>query len=180
MKRLVSIILIVVCVLSLAACGNKEIEVTIEPFPNFEGVDFKGSAMNNDVFKDYDATIVNFWSNGCGSCIAEMPELEEYYQDFKDKNINLIGVAVSGGDSEEERARADEILKGKGVTYQNIIPDIESKFYKDFIGNLTGYPTTFIVDSEGNMVGAPLIGVVKGQEETMMKRLEEIKSNKKN
>ena len=169
-----SILLVAICMLSLAACGNSEIEATIKPFPEFEGVDFNGNAVNNDIFKDYDATIINFWTNGCGSCIAEMPELEEYYQNFKGKNINMIAVAASAGDSDELREDAETILKEKGVTYTNIIPDIESSFYKDFIGEITGYPITYIVDSNGNMVGAPLIGVVKNQEDKLMKRLDEI------
>lgn len=174
MKKLMSILLVAICMLSLAACGNSEIEATIKPFPEFEGVDFNGNAVNNNIFEDYDATIINFWTNGCGSCIAEMPELEEYYQNFKGKNINMVAVAASAGDSDELREDAETILKEKGVTYTNIIPDIESSFYKDFIGEITGYPITYIVDSNGNMVGAPLIGVVKNQEDKLMKRLDEI------
>ena len=135
-------------------------------------MDFEGNKVSNDMFADYDATIINFWSNGCGSCIAEMPELEEYYQKFKEQNINLIGVAASAGDSEEMRAEAERILREKGVTYTNIIPDPESDFYKDFICQINGFPTTYIVDSEGNIIGAPLAGVVKEQEDTLMKRLE--------
>lgn len=110
MKKLVSFLLASVCILSLCACGSGEIEVSKKPFPEFEGVDFEGNKVSNDMFADYDATIINFWSNGCGSCIAEMPELEEYYQKFKEQNINLIGVAASAGDSEEMRAEAERIL----------------------------------------------------------------------
>lgn len=178
MKKFFSILVAGVCMLALSACNGGEITATVEAFPEFSGVDFNGDAINNDVFGDYDVSVVNFWSNGCGSCIEEMPELEEYYQGFKDKKINLIGVAVSAGDSGEERATADEILASKGVTYRNIIPDIESAFYKDFIGKVTGYPITYIVDSEGNMIGAPLIGVVKKQEEALMKRLDAIIAKK--
>lgn len=174
MKKFISVVLIAACMLSLAACGNEKIQATIKPFPEFEGVDFAGNTVNNNLFKDYEVTVVNFWSNGCGSCIAEMPELEEYYHDFKSRNINLVAVAVSAGDSKEERTRADEILKEKGVTYQNIIPDIESEFYRDFIGNISGYPITYLVDSDGNMVGAPLIGVLKNQEDVLMNRLNEM------
>ncbi|MEG1243179.1 MAG: TlpA family protein disulfide reductase, partial [Oscillospiraceae bacterium] len=79
MKKLISILLAVTCLFSLAACGSGEIEATVKPFPKFEGMDFEGKDINNDIFKDYDATVITFWSNGCGSCIAEMPELEEYY-----------------------------------------------------------------------------------------------------
>lgn len=174
MKKFICMLLAAACIVSLTACGNAQIQATVAPFPEFEGVDFAGNTVNNEIFKEYDATIVNFWSNGCGSCIQEMPELEEYYQDFKGKNINLISVAVSAGESEESRATAEKILREKGVTYPNIIPDINSSFYKDFIADIGGYPITYIVDREGNMIGAPIVGVVKKQEDTLMKRLDEI------
>lgn len=171
MKKFISMILATACMLSLAACRSSEIEATVEPFPEFTATDFDGNEIGNDIFKEYDATIINFWTNGCGSCIAEMPELEQYYQDFKDKNINLIAVAASAGDSDEMRCGAEAILKEKGVTFTNIIPDIEGDFYKDFICEISGFPMTYIVDSEGNMIGAPIVGVVKNQEQTLMKRL---------
>lgn len=172
MKKLLSLLLASACIFSLAACGNSNIEASKKPFPAFEGVDFDGNTVNNDLFADYDATIVNFWTNGCGSCIAEMPDLEKYYQEFKEKNINLVAVAASAGDSEEMRAEAEKILTEKGVTYTNTIPDPESEFYKNFICEIAGFPTTYIVDREGNIIGAPLAGVVKNQEDTLLDRLE--------
>lgn len=173
-KKLLCILLSAVSILSLTGCGSTEIEATKKPFPEFEGVDFEGNTMNNDIFKDYDATVINFWTNGCGSCIAEMPELEDYFQNFKDRKINLIGVAASAGESDESKITSETILKEKGVTYSNLIPDNKSSFYTDFIGDIAGYPITYIVDSEGNMIGAPLIGVVKKQEDNLMKRLDEV------
>ncbi len=131
--------------------------------------------VSSDIFADYDATIVNFWNNGCGTCIEEMPELEEYYQDFEDQNINLMGVASDSGESEEQLETAREILEEKGVTYTNLSPDPENSLYQDFISQLTGYPTTYVVDSEGNIVGAPIIGNLKEQEETLNHRLEQAK-----
>ncbi len=173
-KKLLCILLSAVSILSLTGCGSTEIEATKKPFPEFQGVDFDGNTLTNDIFKDYDATIINFWTNDCGSCIAEMPELEEYFQNFKDKKINLIGVAASAGESDESKTTSETILKEKGVTYSNLIPDNKSSFYTDFICDITGYPTTYIVDSVGNMIGAPLTGVVKKQEDNLMKRLDEV------
>lgn len=172
MKKAISLLTAIVCMFSLAACGREGIEATKKPFPSFEGVDFDGNAVSNEIFSQYDATIINFWTNGCGSCIEEMPDLEAYYQTFREKNINVIAVAASAGDSEEMRAMAEKILKEKGVTYTNVIPDPESSFYRDFICEIAGFPTTYIVDSEGNIIGAPLVGVVKNQEDALMKRLE--------
>jgi thiol-disulfide isomerase/thioredoxin len=174
LKKLISIVLFSICILSLTACSSKEITPTVKAFPEFEGTDFNGNAVTNKIFKDYDVTIVNFWTNSCGSCIAEMPELEEYYQKFKGKKINLIAVAASAGDSQEMRDLAQNILKEKGVTFTNIIPNIKSSFYTDFICKITGFPTTYIIDGDGNIVGAPLIGVVKKQEDKLMKRIDEI------
>lgn len=173
-KKLLCIILSSIPILLLAGCGSTEIEATKKPFPEFQGVDFQGNTITNDIFKDYDATVINFWTNGCGSCIAEMPELEEYFQDFKNRKINLIGVAASAGESDESKTTSETILKEKGVTYTNLIPDNKSSFYTDFIGDIAGYPITYIVDSAGNMIGAPLIGVVKKQEDKLMKRLDEV------
>lgn len=98
-----------------------------------------------------------------GTCIAEMPELEEMYQDFQQDHINLIGVGADSGEGEEQLELAKKILAEKGVTYQNIVPDPENDFYKKFIGEIAGYPTTYVVDNEGNIIGAPIIGNVKEQ-----------------
>lgn len=176
MKKAIFAALAAALVLGLTACGASEEElVSKTPFPEFSELDTQGNTVTSEAFADYDATIINFWNNGCGTCIEEMPELEEYYQDFKDQNINLMGVASDSGESEEQLETAREILEEKGVTYPNLSPDPENSLYQDFISQLTGYPTTYVVDSEGNIVGAPIIGNLKEQEETLNHRLEQAK-----
>lgn len=174
MNRLVSACLAAVLVLGLSACSASEDElVSKTPFPEFSESDTQGNVVTNDIFGDYDATIINFWNNGCGTCIEEMPELEEYYQSFQEQNINLIGVASDSGESDEQLKTAQDILAQKGVTYTNLSPDPDNALYQDFISQLAGYPTTYVVDREGNIVGAPIIGNVKEQEETLNTRLEQ-------
>ena len=136
MKRVLILLLsAVLMTAALTGCssGEEDALVSKTPFPEFSEVDIAGDEISSDIFTDYDATIVNFWNNGCGSCIAEMPELEELYQDFKERNINLIGVGTDSGESREQLDTAREILKEKGVTYHNISPDPEGDFYKDFV-----------------------------------------------
>ncbi|HIZ55477.1 MAG TPA: TlpA family protein disulfide reductase [Firmicutes bacterium] len=176
MKKIATILLAgTIFVTGLAGCSSQETElVTKTLFPEFSELDMEGNTITNDIFSEYDATVVNFWNNGCGTCIEEMPELEEMYQTLQEQNINLIGVGADSGESEEQLTTAQEILTEKGVTYINLSPDPENDFYKDFISELTGYPTTYIVDSDGNIVGAPIIGNVKNQEDTLKKRLESI------
>lgn len=174
MKHIKSGILAAVLVLGLTACASSHDElVTRTRFPTFSEVDTQGNPVTNDIFADYDATIVNFWNNGCGTCIAEMPELEEYYQTFKEENINLIGVASDSGESDEQLETAQDILEEKGVTYTNLSPNPENDLYQEFISQLAGYPTTYVVDGEGNIVGAPIIGNVKDQEDTLDARLKQ-------
>lgn len=160
--------------LGLTACSSSGDElVSKSPFPEFSESDTQGNVVTNDIFSDYDATIINFWNNGCGTCIEEMPELEEYYQSFKEQNINLIGVASDSGESDEQLKTAQEILAQKGVTYTNLSPNPDNDLYLDFISQLAGYPTTYVIDHEGNIVGAPIIGNVKDQEDTLNARLEQ-------
>ena len=149
MKRVLILLLsAVLMTAALTGCssGEEDALVSKTPFPEFSEVDIAGDEISSDIFADYDATIVNFWNNGCGSCIAEMPELEEL-----------------------DTAR--EILKEKGVTYHNISPDPEGDFYKDFVADISTYPTTYIVDGEGNIVGADIVGNVKKQLDTVETRL---------
>ena len=181
MKKILSLLVAAALMTAaLAGCSSGEDNslVTKEPFPTFDEVDTAGNAISSNSFADYDATIVNFWNNGCGTCIEEMPELEELYQDWKGQNINLIGVGTDSGENEEKLSTAQKILSEKGVTYRNISPNPENDFYKDFVSQIFSYPTTYIVDSEGNIVGAPIVGNVKSQMDTVEERLELILGEK--
>lgn len=166
------VIWLMACLAILTGCGAQQDQlISKTPFPEFSDTDMQGNPVTNDIFSEYDATIVNFWNNGCGSCIAEMPELEELYQEFKEKNINLIGVGTDSGEGSEQFETATNILKEKGVTYQNISPNPNGTFYKEFVSQIASYPTTYVVDSEGNIIGAPIAGNVKKQIETIDQRI---------
>lgn len=174
MKKGSSLLLASVLLLAaLAGCSTGEDNslVSKTPFPEFSEADTEGNPVSSDIFADYDATIVNFWNNGCGTCIEEMPELEELYHQLQERNINLIGVGTDSGEGEEQLETAQNILKEKGVTYVNISPDPEGEFYKDFVSEIFSYPTTCIVDGEGNIIGAPIVGNVKKQIDTVNDRL---------
>lgn len=172
MKRIISAAMAAVLTLSLAACGSSGDElVSRSPFPQFSESDTQGNTVTSNIFADYDATIINFWNNGCGTCIEEMPQLEELYHQFRERNINLIGVGTDSGTDEEQLETARNILKEKGVTYVNLSPDPEGAFYQEFISKVFTYPTTYIVDNEGNIIGAPIAGNVQKQIDTVNERL---------
>ena len=172
-KRLAFLLAAALMLTALTGCsgGKENTLVSKTPFPEFTEVDTEGNPVSSDIFADYDATLVNFWNNGCGTCIEEMPELEELYQQFQEQNINLIGVGTDSGVDEEQLETARAILKEKGVTYVNLAPDPEGAFYQDFISQVFTYPTTYIVDSEGNIIGAPIAGNVQKQIDAVNERL---------
>ena len=173
MKQRIFLLLAALLMALFAGCSGKEDAALVSktPFPEFSEVDTEGNPVSSDIFADYDATIVNFWNNGCGTCIAEMPELEALYHQFQERNINLIGVGTDSGVDEEHLETARTILKEKGVTYVNLSPDPEGAFYQDFLSQVFTYPSTYIVDSEGNIIGAPIAGNVQKQIDTVNDRL---------
>ena len=172
MTKRIFTILAAAAMLALCACSQQpDSLLTKTPFPEFSEQDMNKTPVSNDIFSKYKATIVNIWNNGCGSCIEEMPELEEMYHEFQALNINLIGIGTDSAENPEQHKTAQEILKRKGVTYQNIAPDPSNSFFKDFLAHISSYPTTYVVDSEGNMIGAPIAGNVKRQKDTLLERL---------
>lgn len=175
-KMCLLLCLMIMAVALLGGCGaDKPDLITKEKFPEFSEKDLLGNDVSNDIFSNYDATIINFWSNGCGTCIAEMPELEEMYQSYQGQHINLIGVGADSGESSENLATAQKIVSEKGVTYQNISPNPDNSFYKDFVSQITGFPTTYVVDSDGNMIGSPIVGNVKEQSDKLNEKLQSAK-----
>lgn len=173
MKKIIALFLSAAALTAvLAGCGSKSDPLlTVKPFPTIADTDMAGNPVTNEIFSGYDATIVNFWSNGCGTCIEEMPELEAMYQTYKEQNINLIGVGADSGESPEMLEQAREILESKGVTYLNISPKPDGALYEAIHADIDGFPTTYVVDREGNLIGAPIVGNVKSQLDTLEDRL---------
>jgi len=134
-------LLMLLAALTGCSAGEDNSLVSQTPFPEFSEVDTGGNPVSSDIFADYDATIVNFWNNGCGTCIEEMPELEELYHQFQEQNINLIGVGTDSGEGEEQLETAQNILKEKGVTFD----------YADYYANAQADQTNL------NQIGADLV-----------------------
>ena len=135
---------------------------------DFKTKDFEGNNIDTTIFEDYKLTMVNVWGTGCNPCIREMPELEELYQEMKDKGVNIVGI-VSDGDDEKRIENIEKIIEMTGVTYSNIIPDKVLK--KGLLSQVIGFPTTMFFDSEGNIVGKEIVGAAS--KENYKKAIEE-------
>ena len=127
-------------------------------FPQFEGKDLDGNPVDSSLFANNAFTVINFWFSGCKPCVGEMKELEELSKTIREQGGELIGVNTETLDGNADAiATAKKILESKGVTYRNIYFDSSSEA-ASFALNIMAFPTTYVFDRNGNVVGEPLLG----------------------
>ena len=144
----------------------------VQKFPSFEGKDLDGNEVKSDeLFSANAVTVVNFWFTTCGPCVGELGELDALNKELAEKGGSLIGVNTFTLDGDEAAiSDAKDVLAKKGATYQNVYFDSDSEAGK-FTANIFAYPTTYVVDRSGNIVGDPVVGAITGktQAETLQK-----------
>ena len=152
--------------------SNPPDDGSMQKFPAFEGKDLDGNTVKSDeLFSANAVTVVNFWFTTCNPCVGELSELDALNKELAKKGGALIGVNTFTLDGDEAAiSEAKDVLAKKGVTYQNVYfaPDGEAE---KFITNIFAYPTTYVVDRNGNIVGDPIVGAIteKKQAETLQK-----------
>ena len=133
----------------------------MQKFPAFEGKDLNGNPVkSDDLFSKNAVTVVNFWFTTCNPCVGELAELDALNKELAEKGGALIGVNTFtlGGD-EAAISEAKDVLAKKGATYQNVYFDSDGEAGK-FTTNIFAYPTTYVVDRNGNIVGDPIVGAI--------------------
>ena len=123
---------------------------------SFKTTDLDGNAVDSkELFAKNKVTMINIWGTYCGPCIEEMPELEKISKEYADKGAAVVGLVVDVSEGNDSKlADAKDIIKDTGVTYLNI------KAWDGFKDQLSapGTPTTYFVDSNGNLIGDPVVG----------------------
>ena len=134
---------------------------SMQKFPAFEGKDLDGNAVKSDeLFSGNAVTVVNFWFTTCNPCVGELAELDALNKELAEKGGTLIGVNTFTLDGDETAiADAKDVLAKKGATYQNVYFDSDGEAGK-FAANIFAYPTTYVVDRNGNIVGDPIVGAI--------------------
>ena len=149
---------------------------SMQKFPAFEGKDLDGNPVKSDeLFSANAVTVVNFWFTTCGPCVGELGELDALNKELAEKGGSLIGVNTFTLDGDETAiSEAKDVLAKKGATYQNVYFDSDGEAGK-FTTNIFAYPTTYVVDRSGNIVGEPIVGAIteKKQAETLQKLIEQ-------
>ena len=149
---------------------------SMQKFPAFEGKDLNGNTVKSDeLFSGNTVTVVNFWFTTCNPCVGELAELDALNKELAEKGGSLIGVNTFTLDGDETAiSEAKDVLAKKGATYQNVYFDSDGEAGK-FTTNIFAYPTTYVVDRSGNIVGEPIVGAIteKKQAETLQKLIEQ-------
>ena len=148
----------------------------MQKFPAFEGKDLDGNTVKSDeLFSGNAVTVVNFWFTTCNPCVGELAELDALNKELAEKGGSLIGVNTFTLDGDETAiSEAKDVLAKKGATYQNVYFDSDGEAGK-FTSNIFAYPTTYVVDRSGNIVGEPIVGAIteKKQAETLQKLIDQ-------
>ena len=141
-------------------------------FPQFEGSDLEGNPVDNSLFAGNAFTVVNFWFNGCKPCVEELDDLNALNEKVKAQGGEVVGINTETLDGNADNiATAKKILESAGASFRNIYFDPDSEAGKFALG-IMAFPTTCVVDRQGNIVGEPIMGGI--DQEANMATLEKL------
>ena len=154
---------------------QKSDDGSMQKFPAFEGKDLDGNTVKSDeLFSANAVTVVNFWFTTCNPCVGELSDLDALNKELAEKGGSLIGVNTFTLDGDEAAiSEAKDVLAKKGATYQNVYFNSDGEAGK-FTTNIFAYPTTYVVDRNGNIVGDPIVGAIteKNQAEALQAQID--------
>ena len=135
-------------------------------FPSFTGKDLDGNDVHSsDLFSKNDVTVVNFWFTTCKPCVEELKDLEALNTELAKKGGTVVGINTFTLDGDKAAiSEAKDILSKKGVSYRNVWFDSKSDA-GTFTSGLYSYPTTYVVDKNGNIIGQPIVGAITSSDQ---------------
>ena len=126
-------------------------EIPVIPAPDFTLTDQYGETHT---LSDYQGQTVflNFWATWCGPCKMEMPDIQALYEEWDENAGDLVVLGVAGPGIGQEGSAEDiaAFLEENGYTYPVVMDDTGTLFYQY---GISAYPTTFMIDPEGNVFG---------------------------
>ena len=156
--------------------GAKNDSDDTAPFQNFSGKDFDGNAVDQNLFSGNAVTVINFWFTGCKPCVAELSKLNELNDAIKSMGGEVVGINTETFDGNKTAIKeAKTILEKQGAKYRNLSIDSSSDAGK-YASDIMAFPTTILVDRNGNIVGDPMLGGIDNQDnyDTLMKQIQSV------
>ncbi len=122
--------------------------------------DFKTLSLDNeelteDIFSDYDITIVYLWGTYCPTCIAEMDGFAQFYKNKPD-NVNLVGLLTDVYDGLDNNvSEAEKILSDADAEFINMRSG--DSLY-DVVSSCPYIPSFLLVNRDGYLIDTPFVG----------------------
>ena len=146
------------------------------PFRDFSGQDYDGNTVDESLFSNNAVTVVNFWFTGCKPCVAELSKLNELNDAIKSMGGEVVGINTETFDANKDAIKeAASVLESQGAKYRNLSIDSDSATGK-YASDIMAFPTTILVDRNGNIVGEPMLGGIDNQDnyDTLMKQIQSV------
>ena len=146
------------------------------PFSNLSGKDFNGNPVDESLFSKNAVTVVNFWFNGCKPCVAALSKLNELNEAIKSMGGEVVGINTETFNGNKTAIKeASAILESQGAKYRNLSIDSASNAGK-YASDIMAFPTTILVDRNGNIVGDPMLGGIDNKDnyDTLMKQIQSV------
>ena len=135
---------------------------------SFETTDLDGNTVtSDDLFKNNEITMVNLWGTWCPNCVNEMEELARIHTRLQEKGCGVVGIEWERQPIETMKDEVLAFLEEKGVNYPSVIMPEDNEIFNQ----VTGYPTTFFVDSTGKILTFPIAGARVGEYERTVEKL---------
>ena len=148
----------------------------VSPFKDFSAKDFDGNSVDESLFSKNAVTVINFWFTGCKPCVAELSKLNELNDAIKSMGGEVVGINTETFDGNKTAIKeAKTILEKQGAKYRNLSIDSSSDAGK-YASDIMAFPTTILVDRNGNIVGDPMLGGIDNQDnyDTLMKQIQSV------
>ena len=153
-----------IAALSPEDAGNANSAADSSAFPDFKGTDLDGNPVDSSLFAPNAFTVVNFWFNGCKPCVEELDDLNALNQQVKEQGGEVIGINTETLDGNPQGIEtAKQLLAATGASYRNIYFDSGSEAGSFALG-IMAFPTTYVFDRSGKVVGEPLLGGIDKEE----------------
>lgn len=146
------------------------------PFKNFSATDYDGNKVDDSLFSNNAVTVLNFWFTGCKPCVGELSKLNEMNEAIKSMGGEVVGINTETFDGNESAIEeAKKVLKSQGAKYRNLSLTSDSDAGK-YASNIMAFPTTVLVDRNGNIIGEQFMGGVDNQEnyDALMKQIQAV------
>ena len=126
------------------------------PAPDFTLVDQNGETHKLSDYKGK-TVFLNFWATWCPPCRQEMPDIQALYETYGENKEDLIVLGVANPKTDDHPNNQDEtqekvagILSENGYTYP-VAMDTTGDVFSAY--GISSFPTTFMIDKEGNVYG---------------------------